>query len=60
MVLFSVKDEDELLKVNRYLWDYSIRRTTFFEPDIREYTSIATEPLRGERRLLMKKFRLKK
>lgn len=59
MVLFEVHSETELLRVSSYLADKQVHHHTFFEPDVFEYTAIATEPLSGSRRLIMKDFNLK-
>jgi len=60
MVLFSVDSEIELLRVSSYLNDKYVHHHTFFEPDVEQFTAIATEPLSGSRRELMKNFNLKK
>lgn len=59
MVLFSVRGSRGLQEASKYLYDNNIQHAMFFEPDADTHTAIATEPLRGERRLLMKKFKLK-
>jgi hypothetical protein len=55
-----VKDEEELLGLCKYLFWAGVRYSIFYEPDVAEYTSIATEPLRGDKRKIMKKYRLLK
>lgn len=59
MVLFGVDSEIELLRISNYLTESQVRHHTFFEPDVDEFTAIATEPLSGSRRNLMKNFNLK-
>lgn len=59
IVLFEVKNEDHLIKVNEYLKNRGIKTYMFFEPDFdMGYTSIATEPLSGEDREACKKFKM--
>lgn len=57
-MLLAVKDEKELLSITNKLWRAGVKFSQFYEPDVEEYTSIATEPLKGDRRKLMKKYRL--
>lgn len=59
IVLFEVKNEEHLIKVNDYLQSRGLKTYMFFEPvaDM-GYTSIATEPLHGEDRTIMSRFRL--
>lgn len=59
MVLFSAKNEDELLKISQTLHSKDIHHELFFEPDINQHTAIATQPLRGDARSIMKKYKLK-
>lgn len=59
IVLFEVKNEDHLIKVNEYLKGRGLKTYMFFEPDDdMGYTAIATEPLRGEDRTIMSRFRM--
>jgi hypothetical protein len=59
IVLFEVKNEDHLIKTNEYLKSRGIKTYIFFEPDYDTgYTAISTEPLHGEDRTIMSRFRL--
>jgi len=59
IILFEVKNEEHLIKVNEYLKDRGLKTYMFFEPDDdMGYTSLATEPLHGEDRTIMSRFRL--
>lgn len=59
IVLFEVKNEEHLIKVNEYLKSRGLKTYLFFEPDDdMGYTSLATEPLHGEDRTIMSRFRL--
>lgn len=59
IVLFEVKNEEHLIKTNEYLKSRGIKTYIFFEPDYDTgYTAIATEPLHGEDRTIMSRFRL--
>ena len=58
IVLISCKDEDHLKSTAQYLQDHQIKFEIFYEPDVNEFTSIATEPLIGESRKNLKKFKL--
>lgn len=60
MVLFSINSEKDLFNISEWLKDKQIVHEMFFEPDIQQYTSIATEPLYGNARKIFKKFYLKK
>lgn len=60
MVLCSAKSESELFNISRYLEQDNIVHEMFFEPDVNSYTAIATQPLIGDLRKPMKRFRLKK
>ena len=60
MVLFSADGEDDLHKISYHLTVHGIKHHMFYEPDINAFTSIATKPLRGEQRKLMRRFKLKK
>lgn len=58
MVLFSLKNEEDLIKTSNKLMDEGISHELFYEPDISAYTAIATQPLVGNERKPMKRFRL--
>lgn len=60
MVLFGVKDEDDLFKASAHLEQHDIGYHMFFEPDIGSYTAIATEPLIGSERQKLSKFQTMK
>ena len=49
-VLIGVENEKELLDAGRYLLSNGIDHETFYEPDIKAYTAIATKPLYGDER----------
>jgi hypothetical protein len=48
LVLIGIKDKEELHQLNHWLNDQKIPFESFFEPDINEYTAIATHPRIGE------------
>lgn len=56
MVLCSVKDEERLFLISELLKDRNIHHETFFEPDINGHTAIATRPLKGEERKILRNF----
>jgi|ERR1035437_5029096 hypothetical protein len=56
--LCGAKDEDHLKAISEYLDTHGIDHHCFFEPDIGQYTAIATQPLKGEARYPLKKFSL--
>lgn len=59
LVLCQVPDEDTLLKENTRLNDVGISTVLFQEPDMNDaYTSLATEPLNGDRRKRMSRYKL--
>jgi len=60
VVLFSASSEEDLFIASEWLSFHEIRHSMFFEPDIGAYTSIAVEPLTGDRRKIMKKFKMKR
>ncbi len=60
MVLCDAKDESDILQIADWLMMHGIMFHMFLEPDIGEYTAIATQPLRGDARKPMKKFKTKK
>lgn len=58
IVLCDVPDEAGLHKVSDYLAGHEIDHEKFFEPDIEAHTAIATQPLMGDKRRLLRKFSL--
>ena len=58
IVLCGVKCENGLYDISEYLEGNSIDFHMFYEPDVKSYTSLTTEPLKGDKRKLMKKFKL--
>ena len=60
MVLFGARDERELVDASCYLEAHGIKHHMFFEPDMMAHTSIATEPLIGNQRQPLKRFRTKR
>jgi len=59
IVLFEVKNEEHLVKVNDYLESRNIKTYMFFEPDYdMGYTAIATEPMDEEDRVAFKRFKM--
>jgi hypothetical protein len=60
MVLFAVKGERSLENISKQLVKENISYSMFYEPDIDQYTSIATEPIYGEQREFFKQFKLKR
>lgn len=46
--------------VAQMLEDNNVEYEMFYEPDIEAYTAIATRPLIGNERSIMKKFKLKR
>lgn len=59
MVLFTAKSENHLFEISERLGLADIKHKTFFEPDIDQFTAIATEPIFGERRDFFRNFKLK-
>ena len=58
-ILFGVKDEAELLKASTRIGIDNVDHCMFYEPDFDTgYTAIATEPLYGEERNVMRKYNL--
>ena len=57
-VLIGVGGEGELLSVRQLLEDNDIQHQLFFEPDIDEFTSIATFPIYGDQRIPLRGFSL--
>jgi hypothetical protein len=60
MVLFPAGSERELKRISDYLDRHGIVHEMFYEPDINGFTAIATEPLKGNRRIVMRRFKTKK
>jgi len=61
MVLCSANNEAHLISIAEYLEDHNIDFEMFCEPDLGdEYTAIAIKPLRGEERVPLQIFKLKK
>jgi hypothetical protein len=61
IIICSVKSEHKLNQVGEYLLDKNIQYTPFREPDIgNQLTAIATCPLYGDQRNIMRKFQLLK
>jgi hypothetical protein len=60
MVLCGANDEQELMAIAQQLIEERIEHVMFYEPDVNGFTAIATEPLRGNRRKPMQRYRLKK
>ena len=57
LVLCGVRNESELLKISARLQAYNIQFKAFQEPDRNnEYTSIATEPICGNKRKIFKRY----
>ena len=50
LVLLGVNDESRLFKCQSKLDKANIRYKVFFEPDINQFTALATEPVSGETR----------
>lgn len=59
MVLIGAGDQEELIVIAQHLSDCDIKHEMFFEPDISAYTAIATQPLRGQMRNALKRYKLK-
>jgi hypothetical protein len=58
IVLFGSSSEDELKHHAQYLESHDIEFEMFYEPDISQYTAIATQPLVGVSRKPLRKFKL--
>jgi len=59
LILFGVKDESELLKASERIGILGVDHCMFYEPDYDTgYTAIATEPLYGIQRDVMRKYDL--
>lgn len=60
LILFSVENESELLAVRDFLDTNNVSKHVFYEPDVSQYTAIATEHLVGEQRAIMSGFKMHK
>jgi hypothetical protein len=58
LILFGVKNEEELIKASERIGIFAIDHCMFFEPDLPGWTAIATMPIYGEHRSVMKKYQL--
>lgn len=59
VIILSAKDEHRLNRVRNYLIEQGINHVHFCEPDLNgQMTSIATEPLSGNKRNALKKYQL--
>jgi hypothetical protein len=59
-VLVGAHSEDNLMTISEYLTDNYIAHEVFYEPDLAAHTAIATYPVKGKDRQLLKHFRLKR
>lgn len=57
IVLFPAANEKGLFDVSKHLRSNGVEHVMFYEPDIEQYTAIATTPLFGEGRDVMAEFR---
>lgn len=57
-VLIGIESQDHLLDIRQFLEDNQIKSEIFYEPDISEFTAIATHPIRGNDRKKLKTFKL--
>jgi hypothetical protein len=57
-VLIGVDSQDHLKTTADYLGMHGIEFEMFFEPDVDEYTAIASEPLFGSERKPLSKYKL--
>lgn len=60
MVLCGAAGESELHSIAEMLLNNDIEHHVFFEPDINAHTAIATRPLMGKERRILRHFELKK
>jgi hypothetical protein len=58
--LCDCKNEDHLKEIASHLDNHNVSFKIFYEPDVDQYTSIASEPLVGSARNCMKKYQLYK
>lgn len=47
-VLIGAENNEELFDISEYISANNIEHEIFFEPDINQYTAIATHPIKGE------------
>ena len=57
IILFPSYKEKGLFDVSKHLRSNGIEHVMFYEPDIEQYTAIATMPLFGEQREVMAEFK---
>ena len=60
IVLLECPDLKHLTFAADYLSEKAVKFRMFFETDINEHTALATEPLKGVQRTVLKKFKLHK
>jgi hypothetical protein len=59
VIVLSAKDEARLHRIRNYLIEQGVQHVHFYEPDLgHELTSLATEPIVGDRRRLFRKYQL--
>jgi len=58
LILFAVKDEQALLKASERIGMNGVDHCMFYEPDLPGYTAIASQPLYGAERDIMRKYDL--
>lgn len=58
MVLIGLPDQRKLISTSQFLESLGIKHELFFEPDVNEYTAIATHPLRGDERKPLRRYQL--
>ena len=59
-ILLEANDRSHLSDIKLKLQDKGIEHEYFFEPDINEFTSIATKPIYGKERNFFRKFKFYK
>ena len=57
IVLFPLNNEKDLFDKARYLREHGIEHEMFYEPDINQYTAIATRAMFGEEREIFSELR---
>jgi hypothetical protein len=60
LVVATVENEDELLRVSASLTNAGVQHSIFFEDDVKSYTALATGCLIGETRKAFRKYPLLK
>lgn len=60
LILFSVENERELLHVRDFLDMNGVSNHVFYEPDVSQFTALATEHLVGAQRAIMSGFKMYK